>query len=220
RPVVPPRPDLVAKLNAPRGPVMPQQAAPPRPGVPKVQATPTPGQPIYRGPIRPGQPMIAKTGVRPAAMHIGRPAGPRPQHPAARARVEPGLAPPPVQPARGRPGDKRPIRQTRERVEVERTLRPTRRQVEAGPPPINREITISEGITVKELSEKLDVKANLVIKKLFDRGIFATINQTLDSKLATEVAREFGASTATVSYEVEAMAVVDEAEVTKDLSRR
>jgi translation initiation factor IF-2 len=58
------------------------------------------------------------------------------------------------------------------------------------------------------------------MKKLMDRSIFATINQTLDSKLATEVAREFGASTATVSYEVEAMQVVNEAEDTKDLLKR
>ena len=86
---------------------------------------------------------------------------------------------------RGRAGDKRPTRQPRERVEEEKILRPaSRRHVEAGPPPINREITISEGITVKELSEKLDVKANLLIKKLLDKNIFATINQTLDSKLA------------------------------------
>ena len=102
-------------------------------------------------------------------------------------------------------------------MEEEKILRPQRRHVESGPPPINREITISEGITVKELSEKLDVKANLVMKKLMDRGIFATINQTLDAKLATEVAREFGASTATVSYEEEAMQAVEEAEDTKDL---
>ena len=135
--------------------------------------------------------------------------------------MEPGLAPPPVEPARGRPGDKRPSRpQPRERHEEEKMLQPTRRQVQAGPPPINREITISEGITVKELSEKLDVKAALVMKKLMDRSIFATINQTLDSKLATEVAREFGASTATVSYETEAMQAVEDAEDTKDLQRR
>ena len=150
-----------------------------------------------------------------------RPGGPRPQHPTSRGRMEPGLAPPPVEPARGRPGDKRPSRpQPRERHEEEKILRPQRRQVEAGPPPINREITISEGITLKELSEKLDVKAALVMKKLMDRGIFATINQTLDSKLATEVAREFGASTATISYEEEAMQAVEEAEATKDLQKR
>ena len=135
--------------------------------------------------------------------------------------MEPGLAPPPVEPSRGRPGDKRTARpQPRERMEEEKILRPTRRQVEAGPPPINREITISEGITVKELCEKLDVKAALVMKKLMDRGIFVAINQTLDSKLASEVAREFGASTATVSYEQEAMQAVEQKEETKDLVKR
>jgi translation initiation factor IF-2 len=134
--------------------------------------------------------------------------------------MEPGLAPPPMEQPRGRPGDKRPVRQQRERVEEERTLRPQRRHVEAGPPPISREITISEGITVKELSEKLDVKAALIMKKLMDRGIFVAINQTLDSKLATEISRDFGASTATVSYEIEAMAGVEEAQEAKDVVRR
>jgi len=131
------------------------------------------------------------------------------------------LAPPIVEQPRGRAGDKRPARQPRERVEEEKILRPaSRRQIETGPPPINREITISEGITVKELSEKLDVKANLVIKKLLDKGIFATINQTLDSQLATDLAREFGASTATVTYEEEAQLAVEEKEETKALQTR
>ena len=135
--------------------------------------------------------------------------------------MEPGLAPPPVEPGRGQRPGQRPARpQQRERNDEEKVLRPQRRHVESGPPPINREITISEGITVKELCEKLDVKAALVMKKLMDRGIFATINQTLDSKLATEVAREFGASTATISYEQEAMQEVTEAEDEKDLQRR
>jgi translation initiation factor IF-2 len=137
--------------------------------------------------------------------------------------MEPGLAPPPgpETPSRGRPGDKRPVRQQpRERAEVEKMLRPQRRQAEAGPPPINREITISEGITVKELCEKLDVKAALVMKKLMDRGIFVAINQTLNADLATQVAREFGASTSTVSYEEEAMQSVEQAEDAKDLVKR
>ena len=149
--------------------------------------------------------------------------GPRPQHPTSRPRLEPGLAPPPVeQPgANRRPGDRgRSTRQQRERAEEEKVLRPQRRHVDSGPPPISREITISEGITVKELSEKLDVKAALIMKKLMDRGIFVAINQTLDSKLATEVARDFGASTATVSYETEAMQSVEEAQVETDMEKR
>ncbi len=121
---------------------------------------------------------------------------------------------------RGRTGQRPARPQPRERVEEEKILRPQRRHVDQGPPPINREITISEGITVKELSEKLDVKAALVMKKLMDRGIFATINQTLDSKLATDISREFGASTATVSYEEEAMQAVELAEDVKDVQKR
>jgi translation initiation factor IF-2 len=143
-------------------------------------------------------------------------------HPTSRGgMVAPGLAPPPVEQQR-RPPDKRGARSQRDRQQEqeEKVLRPVKREAPAGPPPVNREITISEGITVKELSEKLDVKASLVIKKLVDRNIFATINQTLDSKLATELAREFGASTATVSFEEEAMHEVETAQVEKDQVKR
>jgi translation initiation factor IF-2 len=222
RPVVPPRPDLAAKLAATPKPAMPAMPAPPRPGIPKPPATPVPGRPLYQGPIRPGQPLVAKPGVRPGVPGPPRPGGPRPQHPTSRGRMEPALAPPTPEGAPGRRPGQRPggRPQPRERMEVEKILRPQRRHVEAGPPPINREITISEGITVKELSEKLDVKAALVMKKLMDRGIFVAINQTLDGKLATEVSREFGASTAQVSYEVEAMAAVETAEDPKDLQKR
>jgi len=143
-------------------------------------------------------------------------------HPTSRGgMVGPGLAPPPVEQQR-RPPDKRGARSQRDRQQEqeEKILRPVKREAPAGPPPVNREITISEGITVKELSEKLDVKASLVIKKLVDRNIFATINQTLDSKLATELSREFGASTATVSFEEEAMHEVETAQVEKDQVKR
>ncbi len=134
----------------------------------------------------------------------------------------PGSPPPPPDQAR-RPqhnaGRGRPV-QGRRREAEEKVLRPQTRRESAAPPPINRDITISEGITVKELSEKLDVKANFVIKKLVDRGIFATINQTLDGKLATDISREFGASTSTVSYEEEAMQDVEIQQESGDLVKR
>ena len=227
RPVVPPRADLLAKLTQPRAaaPGMPAPP-PPRPGIPaRPQSAPAPGQPIYRGPLRPGQPMVARQGpggaVRPGAP--ARPGGPRPMHPTSRRPgMEPAVAPPPPDQQR-RPGDKRGRPQRDRIVEVEeKILRPStsRRQTPSGPPAINREITISEGITVKELSEKLDVKAGLVIRKLMDRNAPATINQTLDSKLATEIAREFGASTSTITYEEESQQQVETAEVPKDLVKR
>jgi translation initiation factor IF-2 len=94
------------------------------------------------------------------------------------------------------------------------------RREPAAPPPIDREITISEGVTVKELADKLGIKANLVIKKLVEHKIFATINQTLDVKMAEDLSREFGASTNRVSYEQEATQEITQAEVEKDLVRR
>ena len=60
----------------------------------------------------------------------------------------------------------------------------------------------------------------MVIKKLMDRNILASINQTLDSKLATEMAREFGASTNTITYEEESQQKVEVAEEQKDLLKR
>ena len=65
--------------------------------------------------------------------------------------------------------------------------------------PIN--ITITEGITVKELAEKLGIRAKELIKELLDRGTLATINQTLESGLATEVAEKFMATVEVVAFE-------------------
>jgi translation initiation factor IF-2 len=97
----------------------------------------------------------------------------------------------------------------------------SKRPIAVEPPPIDREITIAEGVTVKELSEKLGVKANSVIKKLLDtKKIFASINQTLDVKLAESLAREFGASTNQVSYEEESTQDIELAEESKDLVKR
>ena len=94
------------------------------------------------------------------------------------------------------------------------------RRAPEAPVAVNTQITVAEGVTVKELSEKLGLKASLVIKKLFERKIFATINQTLDVRLAGEIAREFGAAVSTVSFEQEAVQEVQGTEVELDLAKR
>jgi len=140
-------------------------------------------------------------------------------HPTSPLRAEP--APLPTDPGRRhatKPGtrDRR-----REQEPEEGRLRPMARKYQAfEPPPIDREITIAEGITVKELSEKLGVKGNIVVKRLFDKKIFATINQTLDVKLAEELARDFGASTNKVSYEEETTHEIQQLEIDDDRVRR
>jgi translation initiation factor IF-2 len=72
------------------------------------------------------------------------------------------------------------------------------------PQPITRSITITEGISVKDLAEKLGIRAKDLIARLLARGVFATINQTLDSELASEMARFFGADTNVITFEEQA----------------
>jgi translation initiation factor IF-2 len=69
------------------------------------------------------------------------------------------------------------------------------------PLPITRNITIPEGISVKDLAEKLEIRAKDLIARLLARGVFATVNQTLDHELATEMARHFGATTDVITFE-------------------
>ncbi|MCC6291817.1 MAG: translation initiation factor IF-2 [Bryobacterales bacterium] len=218
RPVVPPRPDLVAKLQQTQRSAAPGQPAP-RPGAPR--ATPVPGRPIYdfRGPVRPGQPSPQRGPGMPSP---GGPGGARPMrgrgmHPTA-PLPEPPTAATPDRRHQGKPGRKPAVDREAER---EGKHQPMYRRQEAEVQAANTEITISEGITVKELAEKLGLKANVVIQRMLTRKkMFVTINQTLDTKLAEEIAEGFGALTNKVSYEEETTQDVDLAEVAADMVRR
>jgi len=78
---------------------------------------------------------------------------------------------------------------------------PPRLSLSTEPLPITRSITIPEGISVKDLAEKLEIRAKDLIARLLARGVFATVNQTLDAELASEMARHFGATTDVISFE-------------------
>src|SRR5439155_8294266 len=64
-------------------------------------------------------------------------------------------------------------------------------------------VFLSEGVTVKELSEKLGVLSKDIVRLLMGRGIFATVNQTLDAETAIQIAKEVGVEAAVVSFEEE-----------------
>ncbi len=72
-------------------------------------------------------------------------------------------------------------------------------------------VMLSEGVTVKELAEKCNRPAKDVVAKLLHRGIFATINQPLDTELAKEIAREFGYLADIVSFEEDVQMAQEEA---------
>ena len=91
--------------------------------------------------------------------------------------------------------------------------------VEFPRPPVSPEefkpIRITEGVTLKELAEKMDIKSKYIIQKLISKGILASINQTLDLDVAREVCGEFGFKAEVISFEQEAESkqeVVDRAE--------
>ena len=163
-----------------------------------------PGAPPQRPGLRGGTP-----GVRGAqAPAAGTPSG------------RPGGAPAPTsQPSSpgGRPGAYRPgigaRRQPREKGAREITpIAAQERPKWTGP---LRPIIITEGVTVKELSERMpDAKNRDILKYLIGKGLMLTVNQTLDIEIAQDVCREFGYDATVRSYEEEV--VQEQREVSKE----
>ena len=71
------------------------------------------------------------------------------------------------------------------------------------PPPITKNITLAEGMTVKDLADKLEARVKDVLKKLLEQGRMMTINSTVDSETASSLAREFGADVQMRTFEQE-----------------
>jgi len=187
-----PRPMASTGTGAPPRGAMPERGKPifqrPRPGAPGQ------GAPMGRPPMRPGE----RRGPHPT--RTGAP-GMRPPFGAG-----PGVAPPP--PPTGQRPQGRPARPGQRYVPrgvkegpMKGFVPPPRLSLSSEPLPITRAITITEGISVKDLAEKLGIRAKDLIARLLARGVFATVNQTLDADLATEMARHFGATTDVITFE-------------------
>jgi translation initiation factor IF-2 len=161
--------------------------------------------------------------------------------PGPRAPGRPGMLPPFPEklPPKAEPGKplytrkpsprQRPVADKREQ-EGERKLHPTRQRPGAGrmaaaviappEPRAPREVTITEGITIRELAEKLDVRAKELLKNLLDRGVFASINQALDVPTATTLAESFSGVVSVVSLEEEMVLEVAKEETKESLKPR
>src|SRR5256884_426331 len=176
----------------------------------RLPPTPPPGQ---RRPFD-------RTGQRP----MGPPQG-QPRHPSApgfqgrsappgspagtRTWNRPGAPPMPAPPVgeQRRPVHERVDRTQRyERQAAKKLESPyIRPQPKPEPPREFRKVTLTEGLTVKDLAEKLGVLAKDLQRKLMDRGVLATINQTLDKEMAKEIAKEFNAEADFVTFEESVM---------------
>ena len=74
-------------------------------------------------------------------------------------------------------------------------------QISNEPVPITKTITVTEGISVKDLAEKLDVRGKDLIATLLMKGVFVTVNQSLEGELVKEVSRQFGADAQVITVE-------------------
>ncbi len=80
-------------------------------------------------------------------------------------------------------------------------------------------IQIPEVITVRELADLLNVAPNQIMAELLKKGILATINQTIPSDIAIEIAESFG-FLAELKSEEEAVQEVEEEELEENLEPR
>ena len=202
---------------------------PPTPIAPVAVATASAATVLPSAPPQPRPPVLARA-LRPIAPP--RPSGPHPtsSHPGAQyptsarpAQARPGGAPLPrsphpvaggvpaaparaISPMGARPGApapsmRPPAARRTERKQERGIIPPPRdeRPVYTGPP---RKIVLTEGVTVKELGEKMaDVKSRDIIKSLIARGVMATLNQTIDPALAIEICKEFSYEASIQSFE-------------------
>ncbi|HEX4154832.1 MAG TPA: translation initiation factor IF-2 [Acidobacteriaceae bacterium] len=189
-----PRPQAPGSTGAPgnRSPLAPGARRPMHPT--RTFPAGTPGGPGGPG-GRPGFPGRPGFGARPG--FGGRPGGPGGLLPPAEAAPAPGR---PARPApRGR-GGQRYIKD-KEVALKGYAPRAGAAQIPQGDQPITRTITVTEGISVKDLAEKLEVRGKDLIATLLLRGVMVTVNQSLDSELVKSVARQFGADATIISVE-------------------
>ncbi|HEY0139587.1 MAG TPA: translation initiation factor IF-2 [Thermoanaerobaculia bacterium] len=93
-----------------------------------------------------------------------------------------------------------PLKRASGRRDTRKQAAPTAKVLEFKRP--TGKVALTEGVTVKELAEKLDVKASDLMKHLFmKKGLMVSINQPLGGDLALEVSRELNIDAEIVSFE-------------------
>jgi translation initiation factor IF-2 len=199
-PVAAPRKPLPGGAATPTETIRQHIGIKPRTFTPRPGAPPRPGGGTFRPPVSPrpaGGPGAPPSGFRPrqpgsAPSVEGAPAATR-DHRGGNARARGAYRAPQTQEGKQelRRGGRAPITTI---------ARPAPFQ----PLPITKSITLTEGVSVKELAEKLDIKAKDIIKRLLDKGMFATLNQALDETLAIDLSRDFGAEASIITYEEDA----------------
>ncbi|WP_297669260.1 translation initiation factor IF-2 [uncultured Desulfovibrio sp.] len=113
-------------------------------------------------------------------------------------------------------------------VRMNRSARGRRKPGKAAPAPqatqpikaAKRKIRITEAIRVADMAHQMGLKANEIIKVLFNLGVMATINQALDIDTATLVAAEFDYEVEKVGFSEDDYLLPKEADTPESLKPR
>jgi translation initiation factor IF-2 len=217
RPVKPARPLMPAKRPTQGQPTIvhkPVAAPPAARTVPPRPQTPGAPRAPYPPPPRPTTPAMLG-GPRPLPAQPVRQQATTQQARAGVPGTRPAYAPP-------RPPSlpPRPLAQRPSQTRRARPVAPPPPMMPVAPPPITRTITLAEGMTVKDLAEKLDVRVKDVLAKLLMKRMMMTINSTLDMETAKDIAREFGAQIEMRSFEEELVSAEVEQSRPEDIQAR
>ncbi|HEX6163140.1 MAG TPA: translation initiation factor IF-2 [Vicinamibacterales bacterium] len=193
----------------------PPRVVPPAPPRPPQAATGNLARPQGQRPFGQPRPPQSNTaamlgGPRPLPSQPVRPSTGMPQRPG-QPPMRPGFRPQ----QQHRPSGLKPA-QKRDALQTPRQQAPA----PAAPPPITRTITFSEGMTVKDLADRLEVRVKDALKALLDRRLMMTINTAIDLETAKLLAAGFGAEIETRSFEQEIVAESEKAADPKDLVTR
>ncbi|MGQ0735784.1 MAG: translation initiation factor IF-2 [Acidobacteriota bacterium] len=197
-------------------PLQPRRPAPQRPRVVAPPASPTSARATTSGTSR--LPARPAAGTTPAMIGGPRPLPSQPVRPTGQPTRPGGFG---ARPGAQRPGGytqrpgPRPVGHRPSGGRREAPQHPVA-QAPAEMPPVSRTITLAEGMTVKDLADKLDVRVKDVLKALLDRRLMMTINSAIPIDAARDVARQFGADIQARSFEEELIDVASEAVDDKD----
>jgi len=115
--------------------------------------------------------------------------------------------------------DKQPERKTISRV----ASRVNKHGFQNPTGPVVREVALGESITVSDLAQQMSVKGAAVVKSLFNLGIMATMNQTIDRDTAQLIIEEFGHNLKLVSEDAVEDSLVEhleDSQIEGDLAAR
>jgi translation initiation factor IF-2 len=208
-----PRPEAPEQAEDEQAPTGPEAADADKPaGLGKAVVAPPPTTAKERAEML-GKP-LSEARQRPAGRR--RPA-PQPSAPAAPPRGAPPRPGAPGGAPGGAPPKKRSKRQAARKKAAEEQAAAERQQQEAAQKagaddqPVGQ-VKVSDGITVKDLAERMGRKAKDLIQRLFmEKKILATINHALDEETAKWVVETFGGTPVVIGVEEEAAAPAAEA---------